>query len=194
MRLSSHAQEIYEMLYSMVSMLLEVVASVLAGACLLRLAMHWLGLPMNRQPGLFVTALTDWIVRPLRRVVPMGGRADAASLLAAWIIKLVQLVLLWLAMGGPMASWMLVPASLVALVQLVVSALSALVLVYAILSWVQPGSYLHHTAARLCEPWLYPLQRILPRVGGADLSPLALLLLLQMVGIMLAGLMRSLLF
>jgi YggT family protein len=181
-----------KMLYSMVSMLLEVVASVLAGACLLRMAMHWLGLPMHRQPGLFVTALTDWIVRPLRRVLPMGGRADTASLLAAWLIKLLQLVLLWWVMGRHVGSWILLPASLVALLQLVVSALSALVLVYAILSWVQPGSYLHHTAARLCAPWLYPLQRILPRVGGVDLSPLVMLLLLQMVGIMLAGLMRSL--
>ena len=77
------------------------------------------------------------------------------------------------------------------LAQLVVSALSALVLVLAIMSWVNPGSPMYALTVRLCDPFLRPFQRVVPLIGGIDLSPLALLLLLQIVGMLLSGLQMS---
>jgi YggT family protein len=61
-----------------------------------------------------------------------------------------------------------------------------LVLGYAILSWVQPGSYVYGLLARLVAPLLSPIQRIVPTLGGVDLSALVLILLLQ-IGLMLIG-------
>ena len=57
--------------------------------------------------------------------------------------------------------------------------LIGLVLVFAVLSWVQPGSPVLHVLGRLCEPLLRPLRRFIPLVGGVDLSPLAVVVLLM---------------
>lgn len=180
------------MLYSMVQVVLEVLAAVLAGACLLRLVMQWQRISFAQPLGRFVMAVTDWLVLPLRRVLPAWRRWDTASLVGAWLIKLAQMVLLWLLIGAPGAALALLPASLLALAQLVVSALSALVLVYALMSWLQPGSDLYYTLGRLCEPWLAPVRRVMPLIGGVDLSPLVLLVVLQLVGMVLASGLRGL--
>lgn len=180
------------MLYAMVQVVLEVLAAVLAGACLLRLVMQWQRIGFQQPLGRFVMAVTDWLVLPLRRVLPALGRLDTASLVAAWLIKLAQLTLLWSLLGAPGSALALLPASMLALAQLAVSALSALVLIYALMSWLQPGSDLYYTLGRLCEPWLAPVRRVLPLIGGVDLSPLVLLVVLQLVGMVLASGLRGL--
>ena len=72
------------------------------------------------------------------------------------------------------------------LLRVALQALTILVFGYVIMSWVQPGSYGHGLLSRLVEPPLAPLRRIVPMIGGLDLSAMALLLLLQ-IGLMLLG-------
>lgn len=175
------------MMFQMLSAVLDVIASLVAGTCLLRVLMQLQRIPFNQPLGRFVFAMTDWIVMPLRRVVPPWSRWDLSSLLAAWLIKLLQALVLWLVAGAQGKLGLLPLLSLVGLLQLAVSALSALVLAYALMSWVQPGTVMHYTLERLCEPCLRPLRRVVPLVGGVDLSPLALLVLLQLAGMLLAG-------
>ncbi len=79
-------------------------------------------------------------------------------------------------------------ASLLGLMHWLVSGLSAIVMLYAILSWVQPNSGSMQLLTRLVEPWLAPIRRTLPQPGGIDLSPLVLLVALQIAGMLLAGL------
>jgi YggT family protein len=176
------------MWFQMVSLVLDVVAGLLAGTCLLRLLMQRQRISFHQPVGRFVFALSDWLVLPLRKVMPSWSAWDLSSLVGAWLIKLAQVSLLWLLSGGA-APWILLPwFSLLSLAQLVVSGLSALVLVYAVMSWVSPQSPLNDLVAKLVEPVLRPFRRVVPLVGGIDLSPLALLLALQMVGIVLIGL------
>jgi len=179
------------MMFQMLSAVLDVIASLVAGTCLLRVLMQSQRIPFNQPLGRFVFAMTDWIVIPLRRVVPAWSRWDVSSLLAAWIIKLLQFLILWLLAGARGQLGLLPLVSLVGLAQLGVSALSALVLACALMSWMQPGSVMHYTLERLCEPFLGPVRRIVPLVGGVDLSPLVLLVLLQLMGMLLAGLQTS---
>ena len=179
------------MIYQMLSMVLDVIAGLVAGTCLLRLAMQAQRIPFNQPLGRFVFAMTDWIVLPLRRVVPPRSRWDLSSLAAAWLVKMLQYLLLWLLAGGHGQLGLLPLVSLVGLLQLLVSAVSALVLVYALMSWVQPGSPMFYTTERLAQPWLAPVRRVVPLIGGVDLSALVLLLVLQLVGMVLAGLQAS---
>ena len=179
------------MIYQMLSMVLDVIAGLVAGTCLLRLAMQAQRIPFNQPLGRFVLAMTDWIVLPLRRVVSPRSRWDLSSLAAAWLVKMLQYLLLWLLAGGHGQLGLLPLVSLVGLLQLLVSALSALVLVYALMSWVQPGSPMFYTTERLAQPWLAPVRRVVPLIGGVDLSALVLLLVLQLVGMVLAGLQAS---
>lgn len=179
------------MIYQMASLVLDVVASLVAGTCLLRLAMQAQRIPFHQPLGRFVFAVTDWIVMPLRKVIPSWSRWDLSSLAAAWLIKAMQFFLLWLMAGGLGQIALLPLVSLLGLLQLMVSALSALVLIYALMSWLQPGTYFFQMADRLVQPWLDPVRRVVPLIGGVDLAPLVLLLALQLAGMLLAGLQAS---
>jgi YggT family protein len=179
------------MIFQMASLVLDVIAGLLAGTCLLRLAMQAQRIPFNQPLGRFVFAMTDWIVLPLRKLIPPLSRWDLSSLVAAWLIKALQFVLLWLLAGGRGQLGLLPLVSVIGLLQLVVSAVSALVLIYTLMSFVQPGTYFFQMADRLVKPWLDPVRRVVPLIGGVDLAPLVLLLLLQLAGMLLAGLQAS---
>lgn len=71
--------------------------------------------------------------------------------------------------------------------------MTGLLIVYAVMSWMQAHSPLSDVIARLCEPVLRPLRRFVPLVGGVDLSPLVALVLLQVVMIVLGHLQAGLL-
>lgn len=177
------------MLYQITSFLLEVAAGLLSGVCLLRLYMQYQRIPMSARSGnpmgKFIFAFTDWLVLPLRKVVPAVGRWDMASLVAAFLVQLAQFAVLWalLGMGASVASVLVY--AIFGLVRMTISGLTGLVIVYAVLSWVQTQSYLSDLLERLVMPVLIPIRRVLPLVGGIDLSPLVLLVLLQIAGIVL---------
>ncbi|KQT08798.1 YggT family protein [Ramlibacter sp. Leaf400] len=178
------------MAHEILSFLLDVVAGLLGGAFLLRLYMQHQRVPFGNPIGRFVFAVTDWLILPLRRVLPSVRRVDTASLVAAYLVQLAQYSVLWALFGG--GGYGAVPVvALFGLLQLAVSALTALLIVYAILSWVQADSPLADVIDRLCAPLLRPFRRLIPLVGGIDLSPLALLVLLQVVAMVLRAVARS---
>lgn len=180
------------MLYQIVSLLLEVAAGLLTGLCLLRLYMQQQRIPMSARSGnpmgKFIFALTDWLVLPLRRVVPAVGNWDMASLVAAFLLQLAQFTLLWLLVGGGSSLVSVAVLAAFGLVRMVISGLTGLVIVFAVLSWVQTRSFLSDLLDRLVAPVLMPVRRVLPLVGGVDLSPLVLLVLLQIAAIVLGSL------
>jgi len=179
------------MIYQIVAFLLEVATGLLGGACLLRLYMQYQRVSFSNPVGRVVFALTDWLVLPLRRVIPPAGRWDLSSLVGALLLKLMQFGILLL-LAGSVAGLVLLPVLAVfGTMQLAISVMTALLIVYAVLSWVQPGSPLFDVMDRLCAPLLRPLRRIIPLVGGVDLSPLALLVLLQVAAIVLGHLQAS---
>lgn len=176
------------MLYQITTFLLDVAAGLLGGACLLRLYMQHQRVPFGNPVGRLVFALTDWLVLPLRRVVPAAGRWDLASLVGAFLLVLAQYGLLWVLLGGSSALVAVPVLAVFGLVRMAISGLVGLMIVFAVLSWVQPGSPVYTVIARLCEPLLRPLRRFIPLVGGVDLSPLALLVVLQIALIVLGNL------
>jgi YggT family protein len=175
------------MFIQIASFLLDVAAGLLGGACLLRLYMQWQRIPFGNPVGRFVFALTNWIVLPLRRVLPGYKRFDLSSVLAAYLIELAQFGLLWLMLGRGDAG--LVPVlALFGLLRLLISGAIGLVIVYAVLSWVRADSPITDVIDRLAAPLLRPFRRVIPLVGGFDLSPLALLVVLQVAAIVVANL------
>jgi YggT family protein len=176
------------MAYQIISFLLDVAAGLLGGACLLRLYMQHQRISFKNPVGRFVFALTDWLVLPLRRILPSVGRWDTASLVGAFLLELAQFGLLWLLAGRIGGLGVLPLLALFGLLRLVISALTGLVIVYAILSWVRADSPIADVIERLCAPLLRPWRRFIPLVGGIDLSPLAFLVALQVAAIVLMSL------
>ena len=182
------------MLIRILSFLLDTLFFVLIGSALLRAWMNRLRINMHAQPGVFVMAVSDWLVKPLRRALPKAvaqSRVDWASLLAALLLSLLYAVL-WAALVGALLNLTaaMLPALLLTglkmLLRVALQLAFAVVLVYALISWLQPGSPMYGLLGRLAEPLLAPLRRFIPVVGGIDLSALVLLLLLQ-IGLMVLG-------
>lgn len=175
--------------------LLDTLFFLLIASALLRGWMNTRRLRMATQPGPFVIAVTDWLVKPVRRVLPRSwaqANVDWGSLLAAVVLALIHAALVyglsaWMMAGGHRLDGLSIPwMALQFLLRTVLQGLMLLLLLYAILSWVQPFSPVIGTLGRLLDPLLAPVRRVVPRVGGVDLSVLVLLVLLQ-VGLMLIG-------
>jgi YggT family protein len=178
------------MFFQILSFLLDVVAGLLGGACLLRLYMQFQRIPFGNPVGRFVFALTDWIVLPLRKVLPGYRKWDFASVIAAYLIELAQFGILALMLGR---GYPVVPVlALFGVIRLLISGAIGLVIVYAILSWVQADSPITDVIDRLAAPLLRPFRKMIPLVGGFDLSPLALLVVLQVLAIIVANLQDAL--
>ena len=186
------------MLTQIVLFILDSVCGFLTLALLVRFALQWARAPFRNPLGQFVMAVTDWMVRPLRRVIPGLFGLDLASLLLAW---LWQVVFQGIALGlsGVLLAVSLAPTLVVALLALLEVAKLSLylvmgaVLVAAVFSWVNPHAPLADVFNTLTRPLLRPFRRFIPPVGGVDLSPLALLLLLQVALFVVAGLRNSVL-
>ncbi|MDI3511498.1 YggT family protein [Hydrogenophaga bisanensis] len=175
--------------------LLETVFFLLIGAALLRAWMNHLRIHMAAQPGRFVMAITDWLVQPVRRVLPKPmaqGRVDWGSLMSAVLLAFAYGGL-WLGLAvssvpaeaSPLTSMLaIVVVGLRLLARVALQGLMVILLVYAVMSWVQPQSPLMSTLHRLCDPIVRPIRRFVPQIGGVDLSVLFLIVLLQ-VGLML---------
>ncbi|SHH54341.1 YggT family protein [Pollutimonas bauzanensis] len=130
-----------------------------------------------------VLRATDWLVQPIRKVVAPGNRIDWPSLLACWLTALVFLLLTVLTLSGqlpPLAS--LPPILLTALLTMLKWTFNLILwitLIQAVLSWVNPLAPVMPVLQTLTAPLLDPIRRILPNMGGLDLSPLVLLVLAQ---------------
>ncbi len=168
-------------------LLLDTLGSLLATACVLRAYLNWLGLGPRNQIGQFVVAITEWIVRPLRGVLPAARKGirslDWASLAAALLLAIVLAAAYVMIFGRGRAPVFgaVVLLAFVWLVEWSLWLLTALVLLLAILSWVNPHAPIAPTIDALTQPFLSPIRRAVPLVGGVDLSPLVLILLLQVL-------------
>lgn len=177
---------------SVLLFLLDTLFFALIASCLLRAWMNNRRIRMTQQPGPFVMALTNWLVGPLRRLLPRRlaqHDVDIGSLLGALVLSLVYAAVVLALLGGLAALAALVGIPVVALKMLLRSAIQLIMLLafgYAILSWVQPQSPVMGMLARLVEPLLAPIRRVLPLIGGVDLSVLVLILLMQ-IGLIVLG-------
>ena len=155
------------------------VAGLLGMALTMRVYLAWMRLSRNNPLAIFCIALTDWLVAPLRRVLPLRGRIDGASLVGAIIVASAFVFLIDLVVYNGVANWYLfLPSVLLHLARWILYLLLLLVVVDSVFSMVNPHAPLAPTFALLARPLLAPLRRFLPPVGGFDLSPWALLVLI----------------
>jgi YggT family protein len=184
-------------MYQALWLLLETLGSLLATACVLRAYLNWLGLGARNQVGQFVIAITDWMVRPLRGLLPAARKGprsvDWASLVAALLlaIALAVVYILIFGRGRAPAFGAVLMLALFWLIKWSLWLLTAMVLLLAVLSWVNPHAPIAPTIDALTQPFLAPLRRVVPLIGGVDLSPLVLILLLQLALTLLQSAMPS---
>jgi len=168
-----------------IAFLLDVAFGLFTYAFLLRFAMQWLRAPFRNPVGQALIALTDWAVKPVRRVLPGHKGLDWATLLLAWLAQYLWLVALGLLSGlaakGGIAFAVFAVVAVVELVKAALWLLIVVVFVQAILSWVAPDGPIAGLLNALTWRFLSPIRRRIPPIGGTlDLSALVVIVLAQL--------------
>lgn len=182
------------MLGNILLFLLNAAFGFITLLLLARFFMQWQRVSFRNQIGQFVLVTTDWIVRPLRRAIPGLFGLDLASLLPAWAFQTAHVFIDLSLRGAPLdggAAGLLLGLwglGLLELARMAIYLILVVVLVSVVLSWVSPYSPAAPIFNSLAEPFLRPFRRLIPLVANIDLSPLVLLLLLQVMLIVLNGL------
>jgi YggT family protein len=170
------------------SFIVDSVLSLVVGAFLLRLLFQLLRTDFRNPLAQAVVRITNPLVLPLRKILPPAGRVDTASVVAVLIAQSVRTALIALISGGGMPSLVeLLIVALVALLDTTLLVFLVAVFLYVILSWVAPDGYspAGRLLGTLVEPLLRPFRRALPPLGGLDLSPLVVILLLSVLRMVL---------
>lgn len=135
-----------------------------------------------------IAQVTNWLVHPLRRVIPGFAGIDWASLVGAWLAAVVYVLLMVLLAGFNLISAL--PASLgiafLIMLKWILNLVVWITLIQVILSWVNPYAPLMPVLHTLTAPLLNPIRRVLPTLGGFDFSPLVLLIAAQ-IGLMMVA-------
>ncbi len=155
---------------------------------LARFHFQWLRVPFHNPAGEFVLVATSWLVMPVRRVLPGLRGYDIPTLLLAWLLQVASLVAQISIVGGEPRAVPVMAVAFVDLLRYSVYILVFAVIVQAILSWVRSYSPFSPVLEALTRPFLLPFRRFIPPLGGFDLTPLVLLVLLQVVLIALSHL------
>ena len=168
----------YLVLHSMFTLIIDTAAGVLAGALLLRFWMQAIRVRPPISVAQFVFQLSDWLVRPLRKMLPGFGGYDWASLLGAFIVAILAMVVdVWVMSTFSLQTILLM--AVLRVLQWIFYGFMGLLVIEANFSWVNPHAPLAPFARALNDPILRPLRRVIPLVGNIDLSPLVALILLR---------------
>ena len=168
--------------------LVETVFGFFVLLLLARFHFQWLRVPFRNPVGEFVLATTSWMVTPVRRVIPGLAGLDVPTLLLAWVL---QGLCVWAVAAMRGIDPDVLPVVLRAALDLVRYSLYILVfaiIVQVVFSWINPYAPMAPVFNAMTAPFLRPLRRFIPPLGNVDLTPLVLLVVIQIVLIVLANL------
>jgi YggT family protein len=175
------------MLQQIASFLVDAVVGFFVYLLLARFLFQWLRVPFRNVLGEFIIAVTNWMVVPARRVIPPLAGLDLASLLLAWLLQALALCAIYAIGGWDFASAPWIAAAILAglalldLIRFTLYILVFALIVQAVLSWVNPYSPVQPLFDALTRPFLRPIRRVVPPLANVDLSPLVLIVLLQVL-------------
>ena len=178
------------MLDEILRFLLEIVFTLFGAALIARAWMHAIRLHPFNPLSRFIYQVTNWLVMPLRKIIPAGNKIDWTSLVAVWLSALVYLVLIWLVVIGALIPLDYLPrvmgSALIMAVKWALNLVVRLTLIQAVLSWVNPMAPMMPLLQALTAPMLDPIRRLLPRTA-IDFSPLVLLIVAQVLLMVLSN-------
>ncbi|MFZ7028019.1 YggT family protein [Pseudomonas aeruginosa] len=165
--------------------ILQTLGSLYLLIVLLRFILQLVRADFYNPLSQFIVRATKPLLNPLRRIIPGFGEIDLASLVLAILIQLVLMILILMLMGYGVGGFImqLLIWSIIAVTSLFLKVFFFALIISVILSWVAPGSY--NPGAQLvnqiCEPLLMPFRKLLPNLGGLDISPIFAFLALKLI-------------
>ena len=175
------------MLANALIFLIKTVFGLFTVALLLRFYIQWARAAYRNPLSEFLGALTDFIVRPARRVIPGLWGLDLSTLVTAWLVQFIELALVLQFSGAPMGAATgniiagLALLALVMIAKLGLYIVIAVVVCQVVVSWVNPYTPIAPLLNSMTRPFLRPFQRLIPPIANVDLSPLVLIIICQLL-------------
>ncbi len=163
-------------------------------AIMLRFLLQWVRADFYNPVSQFLVKVTNPPLKPLRRLIPGFWGIDLAAVVLMLLLQMLELFLVGVVVGQSFRPLGVLVMSAGELLSLAIYVFMVAIIIQIILSWIQPGAYNPVTGLinRLSEPLLAPARRLIPPISGLDLSPLAVLILLQLSLILLVSPIRDL--
>ncbi|HVL35360.1 MAG TPA: YggT family protein [Burkholderiales bacterium] len=180
------------MLGQILLFLVNTVVVLLVFVLLLRFHFQWLRVPFRNPVGELVVVTTNWIVRPARRIVPGIAGLDLATVLLAWLVQGAGLWVEASIRGFEPGFAGLAAVAAFDLVRYSLYILMGAVILQVVFSWLNPYTPVAPVLDAFTRPFLRPLRRVVPPVGSFDLTPLVLVILVQVMLIVLWNLRPAL--
>ncbi len=166
--------------------LIQVLFGAYIAVVMLRFLLQWVRADFYNPLSQFIVKATTPLLRPLRRIIPGFGGVDFASIILMWLLQSLELSLILLVSGAGLHAAVLLWA-IPELIALLINVFLVAIFIQVILSWVNPGAYNPASALlhSLTEPLLGPARRLIPPIGGLDLSPMLVIIGLYLLEMLL---------
>jgi YggT family protein len=185
------------MISQMLIFLLDTLLGLFSLALLLRFYMQLMRAPYGNPLSPFLIAITDFLVKPARRVIPGYRGMDLSTLLLAWVAQVLLLAGLYMLKGYNFSSTMGIAAGglallgLVEIIKMTLYIIMVAIIIQAVLSWINPYSPLAPLLDSFTRPFLGIIRGRIPPIGNIDLSPLFVLIVIQLLLFVTAGMERE---
>ena len=173
--------------------LLDTILGLFSLALLLRFYFQLLRVPYYNSISQFLIAVTDFIVRPARRFIPGWGGLDLSTLILAWLLECAIVTSVYMVQGYNFganigtASGVMGLLGIVEIIKMTLYIVLMMIIVQAILSWINPHSPLTPLLDSFTRPFLDVFRKRIPPIANVDLSPLFVLIIIQLLLMIVAG-------
>jgi len=167
--------------------LISTITDLYVAAILVRLLLQWVGADFYNPLSQFLIKITNPVLVPVRRVIPPIGKLDTASVVVMLVLEMLQLIIISLLGQMEFGIPFLLLFAVKKLLFTLLMTYFVLIIARVIISWVASHSShpLIPLVYQLTEPVLRPFSRLIPPVGGVDLSPLFALIALRFLMLLL---------
>jgi len=167
--------------------LVSTITDLYVTAILLRLLLQWVGADFYNPLSQFLVKITNPVLVPARRIIPSIGKLDTASVVIMLLLELAQLAIISLLGQADFGMQFLFLFALKKLLFTLLMTYFVLIIARVIVSWIanQSRHPLIPLIYQLTEPVLRPFSRLVPPLGGVDLSPLFALITLRFLLLLL---------
>ena len=174
--------------------LVETLFGLYILIAMLRLLLQWVRADFYNPLSQFIVKATQPVLAPMHRMFPALGGIDLACVVLLVVLQFGELWIVSGLLGQRASASALLVFSVADLLQLAIYVFLFSILIQVVMSWINPNAYnpMLSVVYSLNRPLLAPAQRMIPPIGGLDLSPIAVMVALQLAGILLVGPLRQL--
>jgi YggT family protein len=135
----------------------------------------------------FIVRCTDFLVKPVRRIIPNIRGIEVASLIIMVALEFIKYLLIASLSFDSLSPVGLFIIAIADTLKIILQTMFYSIIVQAVLSWVQPGSPMNNVLYKINAPIMRPIQRLCPTIGGMDISPIPAMILLQLLIIIIVN-------